>query len=153
MKQAVILVLVIALMFTAAIPAAFFPPGQWYGDIIKPSWNPPSYLFGPVWSTLYVLIAISLWRVLPMRKEAWAVQAIGLWAAQWCLNMAWSVIFFGLQRPGLALIEIIVLLSVILAYIIKTYRHQRAAAYLFVPYFLWVSFATVLNGTIWYLNR
>jgi translocator protein len=152
MKRWLSLFVFIAIMFLAAMPAFFFPPGQWYTDIHKPSWNPPAFLFGPVWSTLYVLIAISIWRVWPSRNQAWAVKPIWLWSAQWLLNMAWSFIFFGMQLPGLALLEILLLWACIFAYILTTYRHERFAAYLFVPYLLWVSFATVLNGTIWFLN-
>jgi translocator protein len=152
MKRLPSLLVFVLIMFLAALPAYFFPPGQWYNEIHKPSWNPPAFLFGPVWSTLFVLIAISAWRIWPSRNQPWAVKAIWWWAAQWFLNMAWSVIFFGMQLPGAALLEIIVLLSCITAYMLSVYRHDRFAAYLFVPYFLWVSFASILNATIWYLN-
>jgi translocator protein len=142
----------VAIMFLAALPAYFFPPGQWYQALQKPDWNPPAFLFGPVWSTLYVLIAVSLWRIWPYKVEVWAKKSVLLWTVQWCLNTAWSVIFFGLEQPGWALIEIAVLLCVIGVYIFNTYRHNKFAAALFMPYLLWVCFATCLNASIWYLN-
>jgi translocator protein len=147
------LIVFVTIMFLAAFPAFFFPPGQWYQALQKPDWNPPAFLFGPVWSVLYVVIAVSIWRVWPSKNEAWARKSILVWGVQWLLNAAWSVIFFGLKQPGLALIEILLLLCVIGLYIVNSYRHNKLAGGLFVPYFLWVSFATCLNASIWYLNR
>jgi translocator protein len=147
------LIAFVAIMFLAAFPAYFFPPGQWYQGLQKPDWNPPAFLFGPVWSALYVLIAVSVWRIWPFKAETWAKKSILFWVVQWILNTAWSVIFFGLEQPGWALIEIIVLLCVIGLYIVNTYRHNKLASAFFMPYLLWVSFATCLNASIWYLNR
>jgi translocator protein len=147
------LIIFVAIMFLAALPAFFFPPGQWHQTLLKPDWNPPAFLFGPVWSTLYVLIAASIWRIWPYKAEAWTRKSILFWVIQWVLNAAWSVIFFGLKQPGWALIEIVLLLCVIGFYIANTYRHDKLAAGLFMPYFLWVSFAICLNASIWYLNR
>jgi len=153
MKKYAACLLFVLIMFTAALPAAFFPPGDWYLSLNKPGWNPPSYLFGPVWSSLYILIGIAGWRVWLARNQAWSKQALVLWGLQWVLNAAWSLLFFGVKSPAVALLEIIVLWGTILAFMVVTRKHDRLATGIFVPYLLWVSFATVLNATIWYLNR
>lgn len=153
MKKYVACLLFVLLMFTAAFPAAFFPPGEWYLSLNKPSWNPPSYLFGPVWSSLYVLIGIAGWRVWSARKQAWAQPVMMLWWLQWVLNATWSLLFFGMKSPAIALLEILILWTSIVAFMVGTRKNDPWAAGLFAPYLLWVSFATVLNATIWYLNR
>jgi translocator protein len=142
----------IIIMLSAALPAALFPPGDWYASLNKPSWNPPSYLFGPIWTSLYVLIGIAGWRVWLARKQEWADQAIVIWIAQWLLNAAWSLLFFGMKSPAIATLECAVLLGLIVAFILKTKQQDRIAMILFVPYALWVSFATFLTGTLWFLN-
>jgi len=153
MKKFAACLLFVLIMFTAAFPAAFFPPGEWYASLNKPDWNPPSYLFGPVWSSLYVLIGIAGWRVWRVRGEGWARPVLILWVLQWILNATWSLLFFGLKSPAIALLEILLLWVTILAFLLKTRKHDQWATALFAPYLLWVSFATVLNATIWYLNR
>jgi translocator protein len=138
--------------FTAsAIPA-------WYAGLVKPSFNPPNWLFGPVWTLLYVLMGISLYLVWGKaiknnRKKAAARNAaIMFFFIQLALNALWSILFFGLKMPWLAFFEIILLWSAILAAIIFSYRISKPAAYLLVPYILWVSFASALNFAIWMLN-
>jgi translocator protein len=124
-------------------------PGEWYASLQKPPFNPPNWLFGPVWSVLYVLIAIAGWRVFE-RDGTGSLKK--LWFAQMALNFLWTPIFFGAQQIGLALIVMIALLAAILAFIALAWRRDLAAALLFVPYAVWVGFATLLNGSIWMLN-
>lgn len=125
----------------------------WYGGLTKPTWNPPNWVFGPVWSVLYLMMAIAAWLV--WRKTTWPENrwAMGLFTLQLGLNSLWSILFFGFHRPGLAAIEIIALWSAILATIVAFWKHSKVAGGLLVPYLMWVSFATVLNVTIWHLNR
>ncbi|SIS56167.1 TspO/MBR family protein [Belliella pelovolcani] len=125
--------------------------GSWYQTINKPSFNPPSWIFGPVWTSLYIMIGISLYLIWksnhPFKKKA-----MWLFGIQMVLNTLWSPAFFGLESPLLGLIVIIPLWVSILA-CIKVFKPiSNLAAYLFIPYFLWVSFATLLNASIWYLN-
>ncbi|MBA2245451.1 MAG: tryptophan-rich sensory protein [Gemmatimonadetes bacterium] len=127
-------------------------PGQWYAQLEKPSWNPPSWVFGPVWTVLYVLMGIAAWLVWKERGFGGAPTALGLFLAQLVLNVAWTGIFFGLQRPDLAFLEILVLWALILATLVAFWRVRAAAGALLLPYLAWVSFATALNFAIWQLN-
>lgn len=124
-------------------------PGEWYQSLAKPPFNPPNWIFGPVWTILYVLIAVAGWRV-------WNSQRIGgamsLWWLQLGLNFLWSPVFFTLNQIGLALLIIIVLLAAIFAFIRINWHRDRTSAVLFLPYAAWVAFATLLNGSIWLLN-
>lgn len=142
----------ILLCFATAIPAAWWPPGAWYIALAKPAWHPPTWLFGPVWSTLYLLIGTSGWRV--WRHGGFAMQRrpLALFVFQLILNAAWSPLFFGLKQPGIAFAEILALWLAILATILVFRRIDRPAAWLLAPYLAWVSFAAVLNGTLWQLN-
>jgi translocator protein len=126
---------------------------SWYQTINKPSWNPPGWIFGPVWTTLYVLMGIALFLVWkadasPELKKI----AIILFAVQLALNFCWSFIFFYQQQPGWALVEIIVMWAFILFTIFAFAQVNKTAAWLLVPYISWVSFAVILNYTIWKLN-
>jgi tryptophan-rich sensory protein len=121
----------------------------WYAGLAKPSFNPPNWLFAPVWTTLYVLMAIAAWLVW---RRGSARTALILFALQLALNAAWSQLFFGLHRIDLALIDIVLLLAAIVATALAFRRHSTAAALLLVPYIAWVSFATTLNFAIWRLN-
>ncbi|MBO9628593.1 MAG: tryptophan-rich sensory protein [Shinella sp.] len=124
-------------------------PGDWYQSLAKPSFNPPNWLFAPVWSVLYVVIAVVGARIwLSLRRS----MAMRLWYAQLVLNFAWSPIFFGLQDPTSALIVILGLLVTVGGFIIASWRQDRTAALLFLPYLAWVAFATALNGAIVALN-
>jgi translocator protein len=127
--------------------------GTWYAELSKPSWNPPSWVFGPVWTTLYVLIAIAGWRVWLQRENPGRRAALILFFAQLGLNALWSVIFFGLREPGWAVVEILGLWTALVVLLGKFWSLDRLAALLWLPYVLWVSFATVLNATVWWLNR
>jgi translocator protein len=151
MKFTSILSLLVFLMLVAAtaFTAAQFEPGPWYESISKPSWTPPGSVFGPVWTLLYIAIAISGW--LAWREaEGRSSPALVLWAVQLLLNAAWSWLFFGLHAPLLALAGIVALLMVIVGFIIVT--RSRLAAGLFLPYALWVAFAALLNLEIVRLN-
>lgn len=125
--------------------------GTWYQALTKPSFNPPDWVFGPVWTALYVLIAISGWLV--WRKAGFSDRAAFLvYGAQLLLNLLWSVLFFGMRQPVFAMIDLIVLWIAIAGTMLMFARHDRAAALLLAPYILWVSFAGVLNAAIVVLN-
>ena len=125
-------------------------PDAWYAGLAKPSFNPPNWLFAPVWSTLYILIAIAGWLVWS-RDRAGA--AMTLWWVQLVLNFLWSPAFFAFHSIGLALVIVALLLGVIWGFVFLEARRAPWAALLFVPYGLWVGFATVLNAALWMLNR
>jgi tryptophan-rich sensory protein len=124
-------------------------PGPWYEALEKPWFNPPNWLFGPVWSVLYVIIAIAGWR---NWRQAATSRPMWIWWLQLALNFAWSPLFFGAQQTGLALAVIVALLAAILAFIALAWNRDRASALLFIPYAAWVAFASLLNGSIWWLN-
>lgn len=121
----------------------------WYTTIEKPSWNPPDYVFGPVWTTLYVLMGVAAWRVW---TRATTGKSLWLFAVQLLLNVAWSWIFFRWHQPGWAFAEIVVLWAAIVATTTAFYRKDVWAAVLMAPYLAWVTFAAVLNFAIWRLN-
>lgn len=124
----------------------------WYSTLNKPSFNPPNYLFGPVWSVLYILMGISLYMILQTPKSDMRTKSIVVFAIQLILNLSWSFIFFNAQSPLAALITIVILWIAILMMMIYFHQLSPKASYLQIPYLLWVSFATVLNAAIWYLN-
>ncbi len=128
-------------------------PGSWYASLIKPTFSPPNYLFGPVWTALYILMGISLYLVWLESLAGKNVKVpVIIFGIQLFLNALWSFLFFGLQSPFLGFIEILVLWGAIAGTIVLFYRVNRTAAYLLVPYILWVSFATLLTYAIWNLN-
>ena len=124
----------------------------WYASLNKPSWTPPSWIFAPVWTTLYAAMAVAAWLV--GREGGWSQQRLPLivFLAQLTLNFAWSPIFFGVHQITGALVDIVALWLMIVLAIRVFVRVQRAAAWLFAPYLAWVSFATVLNATIAWMN-
>lgn len=125
---------------------------DWYAALNKPFFNPPDWLFAPVWTVIYFMIAFSGWRVWLKTGIANAKGPFGLYAAQLALNLAWSFMFFGAQSPILGLIDVVILLAVIIANMIAFWKIDRLAGILLVPYALWVAFATLLNAAIWHLN-
>ena len=125
----------------------------WYPTLAKPSWTPPGWLFGPVWSCLYVAMAVAAWRVWRLAAPGAARSVVGLYGAQLVLNALWSILFFRLRSPGLALVEIVVLWALLVVLLVRFWRADRIAGWLWAPYVAWVSFASVLNGAIWQLNR
>ena len=127
----------------------------WYPTLIKPSFQPPNYLFGPVWTTLYFLMGIAfydVWVKHSGRSANW-LGAVTFFLIQIILNTLWSVVFFGLQQIGAALLVICVLWFMILLCIVAFSRISKIAGVLLIPYLLWVSFASVLNAAIYFLNR
>ncbi|MBK8608649.1 MAG: tryptophan-rich sensory protein [Chitinophagaceae bacterium] len=124
----------------------------WFTTIIKPSFNPPNSIFGPVWTLLYLLMGISFYLVLTSAKNAWRKKAIIIFSVQLFLNFCWSFLFFKFHWLGIAFIEILLIWLSIIMMITIFYKVNKTAALLQIPYLLWVSFASVLNGTIWWLN-
>lgn len=124
----------------------------WYRTLNKPSFNPPNYLFGPVWSLLYLLMGISLYLIYKSEQSTARTKALRAFAVQLILNFFWSIIFFRLHAVGIALLEIVLMWLAILAMIIISYRVNKPAALLQIPYICWVSFASVLNAAIYHLN-
>ena len=125
----------------------------WYETINKPFFNPPNWVFAPVWTALFILMGVSLYLVWTSRKKGKIFNiAIGLFAVQLALNILWSFFFFYLQSPFSALIEIIILWFAILFTIIYFFRISKAAGYLLLPYIAWVSFAALLNFAIFLIN-
>lgn len=140
------------LCFAAASVGGIFGPGEWYASLRKPAWNPPGWVFGPVWFALYSMMAVAAWRV--WREGGWRRQGgpLGWFLVQLALNAAWSPLFFGLRRPGVAFLEIVLLWVAIAVTLVRFRPVSRAAALLLAPYLAWVSFAAVLNFALWRLN-
>jgi len=140
------------LPFAAAAVGTRFMPGAWYASLVKPAWNPPNWIFGPVWTLLYILMGVAAWLV--WRRAGWrgARLALSLFVVQLVLNALWSYLFFGIYRPDLAFVDICALWGMILAVTVLFSRHDRVAGALFLPYLAWVGFAAVLNFTLWRLN-
>ncbi|MEQ1512034.1 MAG: TspO/MBR family protein [Lysobacteraceae bacterium] len=145
---------ILLLVGMGAVVGIVFDPNGWYADLLKPTWNPPSWLFGPVWTLLYIAMAVALWLVRrePDIEEPLRQRAVALFAIQFLLNLAWTPLFFGLHSPGLAFLEICVLWIALLWTMLMFGRIRALAGYLLLPYLLWVSFALVLTGTIWLMN-
>ncbi|MDT0328498.1 TspO/MBR family protein [Nocardiopsis lambiniae] len=143
----------LALAFGTALLGVLASPdtaGE-YASLTRPGWAPPSWLFGPVWTALYAMIAFSGWLV--WRRGRLRGLALALFAGQLVFNALWTPLFFGLGLRGTALVDIVVLLVTVTATITVFARASRTAALLLVPYWAWVGFATVLNAAIWWLNR
>ena len=128
------------------------PPGAWYQSLAKPSWTPPPWLFGPVWTVLYIMIGIAGWMIWSGRAAPRGRVAVTLFAVQLALNFTWTPVFFGLRAPGPAFAVILTLMACIVATILASWRHERMAALLLLPYAVWVSFASALNLALWRLN-
>lgn len=139
-----------ALTGLAALTGAYFDPGQWYRQLITPSWAPATSVFPLVWSALYVAIALAGWRV--WRKERRISVSLVLWFMQLALNAAWSWFFFGLHLPLLAFVDLLLLLLAVAAFALVSYRRDRIASLLFLPYAVWLVFAGAVNYAIWKLN-
>jgi tryptophan-rich sensory protein len=142
----------LGLCYAAAYFGSHFGPGEWYAHLSKPSFNPPDWLFAPVWTILYFLMGVAAFLVWHRQGSARAFPALAFFLVQLALNAGWSWIFFGLHKPGAALVEIGVLWLAILATLVAFARLRRAAGLLLVPYLLWVSFAAYLNFRLWRLN-
>jgi tryptophan-rich sensory protein len=126
---------------------------EWYPTLNKPAWNPPAWIFAPVWTTLYVMMAVAAWLVWKEASRGSGVRlALVLFFVQLALNCLWSLLFFGARSPGWALVDIFALLAALAATTWVFFNQSRLAGALMLPYLAWVSFATVLNFTIWQLN-
>jgi tryptophan-rich sensory protein len=149
------LALFLLAVFAVAFTASRFRPGEWYQALEKPPWTPPDWLFAPVWTVLYLAIAVAGWLVWRGRDGAGstASSALYFWLAQLVLNGLWSWLFFGLHRPDLALLDIVLLDAAIVGFVMSALPVSRLAAGLFVPYGLWVAYATALTLSIWQANR
>jgi tryptophan-rich sensory protein len=139
----------IVVTFCAPLAGIFSPPGEWYASLNKPEWNPPPWIFGPVWTALYLMMAIAAWLV--WRRDGWR-RPLWLYFTQLALNAAWTPIFFGAREIGWALVVILVLWAVILVTLLAFLRVSRPAGSMLVPYLAWVFFASVLNFTLWRMN-
>jgi tryptophan-rich sensory protein len=139
--------------FVAAATGALWPPDAWFAALAKPPWQPPNWLFGPVWTTLYLLMGIAAWRVWRRGPAPDCAVALRWWWVQLALNALWTPVFFGLHAPGPALAVILTLAVLIVLTMRAFVRVDRFAAGLLPPYLAWVSFASVLNASLWWLNR
>lgn len=138
--------------FGAASMGALFMPDAWYARLNKPTWNPPAWVFGPVWGTLYTMMSVSAWLVWQRGGFAAKRVELGLYFVQLALNAGWTPLFFGLHRPGFAFGEILFLWVAIAVTMAAFLRVSRLAGWLLMPYLAWMNFAAVLNFTIWRLN-
>ena len=149
------LLISILIVFSAGFISSLFTTpniSTWYAFIIKPSFSPPNWLFAPAWSLLYILMAVAAFLVWNKRNNPKTKSALMFYGIQLILNALWSIIFFGMHNPGLAFLEIIFLWSFILITLIKFYKINKTAGLLFIPYILWVSFASILNLFVWMIN-
>jgi tryptophan-rich sensory protein len=142
----------IAIAFVPGLIGSQFMPGEWYAQLKKPSWTPPGYLFGPVWTFLYLSMGVSAWLVWKRGGYVGASIALTLFLIQLVFNGLWSWLFFGRHRPDLAFADIAILWCLILATGLTLWRQNSVAGVLMIPYFIWVSFASALNYSIWRLN-
>ncbi len=150
MNRWIALILFLVLVLGGGLILGFLTaPGEWYAGLAKPAFNPPGWIFGPVWTVLYILIAVAGWRVWRCDRGGWPMT---LWWTQLVLNFLWTPVFFAAHRIGLALVVILLLLAAILAFIATAWRPDRVTAWLFVPYAAWVAFASVLNVALYWLN-
>ena len=144
-----LLALFLAIVFAAAAVGGVFQPDGWYAALWKPSWTPPNWVFGPVWTVLYVFIAIAGWIIFSQPE---AVLARYLWGTQLVLNAIWSWLFFGLHNTLLALLDIAALVVCIAILTIVSYRSLRVVTWLLLPYLVWVGYASTLNAGIAFGN-
>jgi len=155
-RSALALFLFAATCFGVSGLGAWFTAGSvgtWYPTLAKPSWTPPAWVFAPVWTALYSMMAIAAWLVWRKRgwREAWG--ALGLFVLQLTLNAAWSPLFFGVRSPAAGLVDIVALWFSVAATFVAFFRISPIAGMLLAPYWAWVSFAAALNAAIWSLNR
>jgi len=155
-RSVLTLLLWVSLCYFVAWTGAQVSPGiassEWYEQLNRPDWNPPGWLFGPVWTILYTFMGIAAWRIWKKLGFKGGKTELSMFGIQLFLNGLWSQLFFGMQEVGLAFIEILFLLAAIIITTILFFREDKIAGWLFVPYILWVAFASVLNGTIWLMN-
>ena len=137
-------------VIAVAMSGAVFMPGEWYRSLNKPSWTPPSWLFAPAWSVLYLLIAIAGWLVW---TSAGLSAALAVWALNLVFNGLWSWLMFGRRQIGVALIDAVAMLVTIVIFMLLARPLNETAMWLFAPYLVWVAFAMALNASIFQRNR
>lgn len=142
----------LALSFGVAWFGSQFAPGPWYGELNKPPWTPPGWVFGVVWSILYTLMAVAAWLVWRQGGFAANPKALGAYGGQMVFNALWSWLFFGLRQPGWALIDLLLLIAALTVTILLFRRRSSVAAMLLIPYYLWGLYALSLNAWIWWFN-
>lgn len=142
----------VLLCFAAASMGGLFMPGDWYATLKKPSWNPPGWIFGPVWTALYAMMAVAAWLVWKQGGFKTQRRALTMFLVQLALNALWTPLFFGLHWTGVAFVEIVLLWLAIAATIAGFRPVSRLAAWLLAPYLAWVGFAAALNFKLWWLN-
>jgi translocator protein len=152
------LVVVCAVPILIGVMGSFFTTtdslGNWYANLNKPSFNPPNWIFGPVWTTLYIMMGVSAFLVLRKGLDDKVVRiALVCFIIQLILNGIWTPLFFGLRSPLLGLIDIVLLMNAIIVTIFVFSKVSRPAALILIPYLVWVSFATVLNASLYFMNR
>ena len=149
-----LIVLPVVCFAAAGIGGAAVTPkiDNWYATLVKPSWNPPDRVFGPVWSVLYLCMAIAAWLVWRQGGPGGAVGALTLFGVQLVLNLAWPWLFFGLRNPGLAFVDVLLLWAAVAATMAASWSRSTLAGILFAPYLAWVSFAAALNFVVWRMN-
>ncbi|MEQ1647973.1 MAG: TspO/MBR family protein [Hyphomicrobiaceae bacterium] len=139
----------VGIVAVAAVFGSRYMPGLWYASLNKPAWTPPNWLFGPVWTILYMMIAVAGWRVW---RAGGVSLALGIWLFNVAANGLWSYLMFGQHNIGLALADISVVWLSIVAFIVLARPIDRWASLLFVPYLVWVTYASALNVALWSLN-
>lgn len=155
MKNTLLLIGCVAFTFIVGSSGGLFTVSEipnWYATINKPSFNPPNWIFGPVWTILYALMGYALFLIFKQPNSTLKINALIIFFVQFTLNFFWSIIFFKLHALGWAFVEIIAMWIFILLNIIWFYKLNKIAAYVLIPYLLWVSFASLLNYSIWQLN-
>jgi tryptophan-rich sensory protein len=145
----VLIYFLVAVVGMGSVLGVLTGPDVWYANLVKPSFNPPSALFAPVWTLLNIMIAVAGWRIWRLSPKSLAML---LWAMQMALNWLWSPVFFLEHQPDKALIIMMLLLITVLLFIIQAQKHDKIASWLFIPYAVWVGFATILNAAIYWLN-
>lgn len=151
-RRVIVLVLFIVISLSAGVIGSQFPPDIWYRSLEKPSWNPPDYLFAPVWTLLYIMMGVAAWIVWMNGEKGKRSVPMTVFGVQLAANALWSYLFFGINRPDLAFIEIIAMWILICVTIMLFWKVKRSAGLLLIPYLAWVSFATALNFQLWQLN-
>ena len=149
LTNALVLAGFVIITFCAPLAGILSPPGKWYASLAKPEWNPPSWIFGPVWTTLYLMMAVAAWIV--WKRDGWR-KPLWLYFVQLVLNAAWTPLFFGMHEIGWAFAEIVLLWFAILITLRAFHGVSKPAAWLLLPYLAWVSFAAFLNFTLWRMN-
>jgi translocator protein len=142
----------VVVTFAAAAMGGFFLPGEWYARLQKPAWNPPNWIFAPVWTALYTIMAVAAWLVWKRGGFAGRRAALSLFLLQLLFNALWSPLFFGLHRPGLAFADLLLLWLALLATVAAFWKARLLAGVMLLPYLAWVTFAGALNFAIWRLN-